>query len=146
MYIFLDVDGVLNTEADWARKIYSLDMKCVRAFCRLIRNVPGPHIVLSSTWRCGIARDGSTAVHIDDLLEALAPAGIYELDRTAVSPDGIRSKEIDYYLRRHPQDGYIILDDDPSLFEKGKDTPQLYLTSPKTGLTEKDVDVILSLC
>ena len=25
MYVFLDVDGVLNTEADWERKLYSLN-------------------------------------------------------------------------------------------------------------------------
>jgi histidinol phosphatase-like enzyme len=35
MYIFLDVDGVLNTEADWARKVYSLNPKCVEQFLYL---------------------------------------------------------------------------------------------------------------
>ena len=73
MYIFLDVDGVLNTETDWARKVYSLNKSCVDAFCRLVKSIPNPRIVLSSTWRNGLARDGSTAVHIDDLMRALAP-------------------------------------------------------------------------
>lgn len=143
MYIFLDVDGVLNTEADWARKVYSLNKSCVDAFCRLVKSISNPQIVLSSTWRNGIARDGSMAVHIDDLLCALAPAGVKELDKTAISPDGSRSKEIDYYLRRHPQDSYIILDDDPTLFEYGERTAHLYLTSSKTGLTESDVLMII---
>ena len=32
MYVFLNVDGVLNTESDWERKIYSLNDDCVAAF------------------------------------------------------------------------------------------------------------------
>ena len=143
MYIFLDVDGVLNTEADWARKVYSLNSKCVDQFCRLLKSLPDPKVVLSSTWRNGIARDGTTAVHIDDLIQALEPAGIKGLDKTAIAPDGSRTKEIDHYLRRHPEDDYIILDDDPDLFDKGEKTPHLYLTSAKTGLTEADVKRII---
>ena len=144
MYIFLDVDGVLNKEVDWAKKMYSLNPECVSAFIDLLSKLPDPKIVLSSTWRNGIARDGTTAVHIEDLLGALAPAGIKELDRTAFSPDGSRSKEINYYLRRHPEDSYIILDDDPTLFEEGSKTEHLYLTKAKTGLTGDDVKKILS--
>lgn len=143
MYIFLDVDGVLNKEADWARKVYSLNPKCVEQFCRLLKSLPDPKVVLSSTWRNGIARDGTTAVHIDDLIQDLEPAGITKLDKTAIAPDGSRTKEIDHYLRRHTKDDYIILDDDPELFDKGEKTPHLYLTSAKTGLTEADVRKIL---
>ncbi len=144
MYVFLDVDGVLNTESDWARKVYSLNDNCVKSFCKLIGSISDPKIVLSSTWRNGIARDGSTAVHIEDLLNALVSTVVRELDRTAVSPDGIRSREIDYYLRRHPEDRYIILDDDPTLFEHREKTPNLYLTSAKTGLTDMDVKEIIN--
>ena len=143
MYIFLDVDGVLNTEADWKKRVYSLNTNCVAAFCRLLANLPEPKVVLSSTWRNGIARDGTTAVHIDDLIKSLKPAGIRTLDKTGVAPDGSRSKEIDHYLRRHPADRYIILDDDANLFDKKESTPHLYLTSAKTGLTDADVKKIL---
>ncbi len=145
MYIFLDVDGVLNTEADWARKVYSLDSKCVDSFCKLLNSLNEPKVVLSSTWRNGIARDGSIAVHIDDLIKALGPAGIESLDKTGVAPDGSRTKEIDHYLRRHPKDSYIILDDDPELFEQRENTPHLYLISSRTGLTDTDVKRILRL-
>ena len=143
MYIFLDVDGVLNTEEDWKRRKYSLNNACVTAFCRLLSCLHEPKVILSSTWRNGIARDGTTAVHIDDLLKALEPAGIMLLDKTGIAPDGSRTKEIDFYLRRHPEERYIILDDDPTLFDQQKNTPHLYLTSSKTGLTDADVDRIL---
>ena len=104
-----------------------------------------PSVVLSSTWRNGIARDGSTAVHVDDLIAALAPAGITCLDRTALSPDGMRSKEIDYYLRRHNVSDYLILDDDTTLFEKGRATENLYVTDAGTGLTMSDVAKIIRM-
>lgn len=143
MYIFLDVDGVLNTKEDWKRRMYSLNSKCVAAFCGLLNKIDDPQIVLSSTWRNGIARDGSTAAHIDDLYKALESAGIKKMDKTAISPDGSRSKEIDYYLRRHAPDSYIILDDDPELFELKEKTPHLYLTDSATGITEKDIKDIL---
>ena len=145
MYVFLDVDGVLNTEADWERKVYSLDSKCVDSFCKLLNSLHEPKVVLSSTWRNGIARDGTTAVHIDDLIKALKPSGIKSLDKTGVAPDGSRTKEIEHYLRRHSEDSYIILDDDPELFEHRENTPHLYLTSSKTGLTDMDVKRILRL-
>ena len=143
MYIFLDVDGVLNTEADWSRKVYSLDSRCVASFCKLLNELHDPKIVLSSTWRNGIARDGATAVHIDDLINSLAPAGIKSLDKTGIAPDGSRTKEIEHYLRRHSQDDYIILDDDLSLFDQKSKTPHLYITSAKTGLTDTDVAKII---
>ena len=145
MYVFLDVDGVLNTEADWARKVYSLDSKCVDSFCKLLNSLNEPKVVLSSTWRNGIARDGTTAVHIDDLIKALKPSGIKSLDKTGIAPDGSRTKEIEHYLRRHTEDSYIILDDDPELFEQRENTPHLYLTSSKTELTDMDVKRILKL-
>lgn len=145
MYIFLDVDGVLNTEADWARKVFSLDSKCVESFCKLLNSLNDPKVVLSSTWRNGIARDGTTAVHIDDLIKALEPAGIKSLDKTGVASDDSRTREIEHYLRRHTTDEYIILDDDPELFDQRENTPHLYLTSSKTGLTDTDVKRILTL-
>ncbi len=143
MYIFLDVDGVLNTEEDWAKKVYSLNSKCVKSFCKLLSSFNAPKVVLSSTWRNGIARDGTTAVHIDDLIKALEPVGIKSLDKTGVAPDGSRNKEIDHYLKRHSEDRYIILDDDPSLFDQKENTPHLYLTSSKEGLTDMDVARIM---
>lgn len=143
MYIFLDVDGVLNTKADWKRRIYTLNDRCIEAFCYFIHQLDNPKIVLSSTWRTGIARDGTTAIHIQELLAALATTGITQIDRTAVAPDGSRSKEIDYYLRRHEVDNYIILDDDVTLFDKGKKTSGLYLTNPETGFTLSDAKKIL---
>lgn len=75
MFIFLDVDGVLNKQSDWKRP-FSLNDECCYWFNTLIKDLPNVKIVLSSTWRNGIARDGSRAAHIDDLMIRLKAAGI----------------------------------------------------------------------
>ena len=137
MYIFLDIDGVLNKQSDW-KKPFSLNDECCYWFNALIKEIPNVKIILSSTWRNGIARDGSRAAHIEDLMSKLADAGVNTIDKTATSPDGFRNKEIDYYLRRHPVDTYIILDDEESIFEEGKNTPNLYMTDNAKGFSELD--------
>ena len=142
MYIFLDVDGVLNKKSDWV-KPFSLNPKCVRNFIELVNRIPNAKIVLSSTWRNGIARDGSRAAHIEDLMVLISAAGITTIDRTAEAPDGSRSREIDYYLRRHESDTYIILDDDPSLFQEGAKTKNLFVINSEFGLEKDDITKIL---
>lgn len=34
MYVFFDIDGVLNKKSDWKNK-YSIDIDCVKVFQRL---------------------------------------------------------------------------------------------------------------
>ena len=36
MFIFLDIDGVLNKESDWS-KPFSLNSDCIRRFCEKYR-------------------------------------------------------------------------------------------------------------
>lgn len=138
MYIFLDVDGVLNKKSDWTRP-FSLNPECVKNFVELIGKIPDAKIVLSSTWRNGIARDGSRTAHVEDLMSALSSVGINTIDRTANAPDGGRSKEIEYYLRRHEVDSYIILDDDPNLFDAGRKTKNLYVIDSEYGVQKDDI-------
>lgn len=142
MYIFLDVDGVLNKDSDWKRP-FSLNKECVDNFLRLLEHVSDVKIVLSSSWRNGIARDGSRAAHVEDLMKALNKTGICTIDKTAIAPDGSRSKEIEHYLKWHESDKFLILDDDPQLFDKGSKTEGLYVTDCKRGLTERDVKGIV---
>jgi len=142
MYIFLDVDGVLNTKADWKR-LYALNPACVKEFCEFIREIDKPKIVLSSSWRNGIARDGSRAAHIEDLMKVLSDVGITNLEKTGVSPDGMRNREIEHYLKYHDADKYIILDDDVSLFEKRNKTAGLYIVNSEYGFTALDRKALL---
>lgn len=142
MYIFLDVDGVLNKKSDLTRP-FSLNPECVKNFIELICQIPSAKIVLSLTWRNGIARDGSKASHVEALMNVLSSAGINTIDRTANAPAGSRSKEIDYYLRRHEPDSYIILDDDSKLFDEGVKTKNRYMINNECGFQKNDIIKIL---
>ena len=47
MFIFLDIDGVLNKESDWS-KPFSLSSDCIRRFCEKYREA---RIILISSWK-----------------------------------------------------------------------------------------------
>lgn len=49
MFIFLDIDGVLNKESDWS-KPFSLNSDCIRRFCEKNREA---RIILISSWKNG---------------------------------------------------------------------------------------------
>lgn len=49
MFIFLDIDGVLNKESDWS-KPFSLNRDCIRRFCEKYREA---RIILISSWKNG---------------------------------------------------------------------------------------------
>ena len=48
MFIFLDIDGVLNKESDWS-KPFSLNSDCIRRFCEKYREA---RIILSQVQIC----------------------------------------------------------------------------------------------
>ncbi len=141
MHVFLDVDGVLNKESDWRNK-YSIDMSCVHALGTLCEEIGPVRIILISTWRAGIGKNGDT-VQIDSLRNALARVGLSIDGQTPISGKG-RQAEIEYYIRRNSVSKYIILDDDRSLFYD-PDKMNLYTPDYKTGLTQKDVKAVAKM-
>lgn len=146
MVVFLDVDGVLNRKADWTRP-FSLNPSCVQAFAQLVRKLEKHgtvEIVLSSTWRAGLAKgsDGSLRTGTGDILgKALQNHGLKVSDATPFS-NRTRQEEILYYVRRHGITEFLTLDDDDSLFQDPQ-AAHLYLVDYHLGLTKKDVRRIL---
>lgn len=133
MLIFLDIDGVLNQlQRDY------IDETCVANLAVLVHKL-NAKIVLSSTWRFGFMHDFSYCTpQIQHLIKVFQSFNLQIWSRTGIKLR-TRSKEIQSYLREHPDD-YIVLDDDASLFSNIKN---LYLVNYKTGLTSKDVKKIL---
>ena len=136
--IFLDVDGVLNQEADWQRP-FTLNRKCVKAFQAMLRDLEERYddvsVILSSSWRSGWEADRQPA-HIQELCN-LVP--IKDVTPMAAGGIAIRGKEIRHYLKQHPQQGdAIIFDDDARLFtiEDCKELPIVF-TNGKTGFTKE---------
>lgn len=52
MYIFLDIDGVLNTTSDW-KELYILNKKNIQAFATFVKKYNNVKIILTSSWRTG---------------------------------------------------------------------------------------------
>lgn len=146
MVIFLDVDGALNRKADWVRP-FSLNQTCVQVFVQLVRKLEkhgGVEIVLSSSWRAGLARgsDGTLLGGTNDILEkTLQVHGLKISDVTPLS-GRTRQEEILYYIRRHDITDFLTLDDDASLFRDPK-AIHLYLVDYHLGLTKKDIRKIM---
>jgi len=135
--IFLDFDGVIftgNTPRDehWPN---TLDRPCVARLDELQRTTRA-QIVVSSTWRL---------LHpLSELRRFLSRAGL-SCPATVIdaTPDiGERSEEISAWLRAHPVQNFVILDDDPI-------APQLAAHTVRTtwahGLTAECVAAALAI-
>lgn len=143
IYIFLDVDGVLNKESDW-KKPFTINESCLVQFAAFVKTMKDPRIVLSSTWRAGYANTGAMSEGENSLSNKLAKYNLKIVDSTPVSSK-TRQEEIEYYIRRHGISSYVILDDDKSLFPN-PERINLYLINYKTGITESDVKGLKRLC
>ena len=116
--IFLDVDGVLNSETfhSWlwdnhVKKYYGYELLDQRAILCLqdIVFTTGAEIVLSSSWRISSRMSKM-------LEEQLKPYSLSIIDRTISDARGERGDEIKEWLSRNPDvTHYVILDDDSDM-------------------------------
>lgn len=150
--LFLDVDGVLVTEASaryyrWLRRNKQEDDSSFRKWCPIATNnlrtlmarVPKMKIVLSSSWR-----HGRTPMQCSELLTARGLDGSCCIGRTGESIDGrVRGDEIQEWLSEHPEvTKFAILDDDDDM---GHLWMKLVLTDSRVGITLNDNDKIAEL-
>lgn len=143
VYIFLDIDGVLNKKTDWKNK-FTFNNLCLNNFDRLInwlydRKKYNCKIILTSTWRIGFKENNKTI--FSSLIQLLKKYNLQINGITPITADKSRQQEISYYIRRNNVLNYIIIDDDKSLFEDFSDK-RLYFINCDIGLTEKDVKAI----
>lgn len=145
VYIFLDIDGVLNCKADW-NKPYTINNKCLDNFVKLCKDLSKKYgvvkIVLTSSWKEGFDIKGNNSPQITGLLHKLNIYGLVILDKTMSVSGKSRQDEIEYYIRRNGINDYIILDDDKSLYTDISKV-NIYITDYLTGLTDKDTKKVL---
>ena len=151
VFIFLDVDGVLNNE-NYIVKCYNkhhkpmsmnhvpFDPKCLNNLMILVQQIQqldyDVNIILSSTWRLN---------EIDyNIVDArLAEYGLSLNGKTSYI-DGIRGIEIKDFLQDKCYTNFIILDDD--IFDIQDYFPNnLVKTDFKTGLTKHNVKQALKI-
>lgn len=168
MFLFLDIDGVLNSRAFFGgykseeevpaseeeqkvifrlasssqfalSSLRQLDPVAIQRLNRLIQE-SGAKIVISSTWRrLWNLADLGTMLRAKGFLGEIVGQTPVERDFGCVSE---RGAEIQAWLDTQVAAPFVILDDDNDM---GHLSERLVLTDAKVGLTDKDVDRALEL-
>ncbi len=118
IFIFLDIDGVLNTASQWKR-MYQLDDGCISRFNEYIRVLSekgAVRIILTSSWKNGFDSAGH---HTPQIQALIAKLDIPILGKTENRAGGDRAAEINNYICNHKleHEECIVIDDDPDLFK-----------------------------
>jgi len=139
MFLFLDVDGVLNKASDWTVP-YTLNSDCLAIFQECFAGT-NPKIILVTSWRKGFISPGNpnNTPQIKKLEQSMSAMG-FRICGTVSHAEPDRQKSIQDFLKAHPG-SFLILDDDLREY-RGKHPAGLYLVNSKTGLCQKDVKKI----
>ena len=148
--IFLDIDGVLDTY----KSRYMLDPTLMDRL-GLILGKTGAWIVISSSWRCNNVPDtidfmtdydnprvGSNPFPFTDRIVGVTPI-LYSVVEGDIDRPATRGEEIAAYLKQHPCDNYVILDDCDEI--EYTQIPHLVLVNDDVGLTIEDVEKAVSI-
>lgn len=143
--LFLDVDGVLNSEEFFKRRFKEDDDDCrqdiddvlLKRICATIKEA-GCRVVISSAWRTG-------EPHKSTITNALKEFGVdvfgYTQYNLGIVP---RGEEIRIWNEEHfKNENYVILDDNSDFLEDQMD--RFVQTDHKIGLTESDCQKILEI-
>jgi len=133
--LFLDFDGVLNSETGWRRDkpedSYYVTPECVDAMKWVFEQCPDVWIVVSSTWRYHLQLPALQAMLIAIGLPGDKVVGYTPM---RMSADGPRGNEIQEYLDDHPEvTGFVIVDDNDDMVHL---TKHLVHTNVSDGLTD----------
>ena len=143
MFIFLDIDGVLNTDEEQLYA-YFLNPRCLYNLGIALDGLPGIEIILISSWRRGFISWGNpnNQLHIKMLEKELESRGL-QIAGTINKREPSTMKAIEQFLSVH-EGQYIIIDDDESEYNDDEfNYNNLYLVDPNTGLTKKDAFIFL---
>lgn len=148
-YIFLDIDGVLNSD-DWyqyywdndlkyTNKEYNIDFRAVERINRLVETT-GAEIVLSSSWR----------FDMDVTKLRLSRSGLkYEISKKLPGCEfGVnsptRGELIAEYVNNQKCRRYVILDDDNDMTDEQKENHFIKI-DPFVGITDSDIDKAIEI-
>lgn len=118
-FIFLDIDGVLNSHDDVnASGIYSINQDAMQRLNRIVE-ATGAELVISSAWRYMIRGGAMTIAGFRYLLMTHGLKPSVQIHGCTVSDEeiGDRGQQIAEYLQAYGPRPYVVLDD-------GSETPQ----------------------
>jgi hypothetical protein len=116
--IFLDVDGVLNSQDLFEKckeELVPIDEENVRCLKDIV-DATGAKIVLSSSWRYGWMKDDEQVQEeCRILVDMLAKYGLEIMDKTEYLSSGRREDEIKDWMEcsKEKIENFVILDDGP---------------------------------
>ena len=147
--MFLDIDGVLNSQQYQARVDHEdagifdmLDPEKLELFQTLVKQTDA-NIVLSSSWRESFADMESLDSVARNFLSAFEKYRLSFYDMTPLL-SGHRDEEIRQWLSEHTEiDTFVILDDENYGWKELE--AHWVKTSYNTGLTDKDVQEAVSI-
>lgn len=152
LLLFLDIDGVLNTEKTFNTN-YRLLGRNLDVFAALLTKLDKAgyltRVILSSTWRYGYETSyEACSVTVQRLIRELGKRDIGIAGKTVYYPKATRDREIMRYIREYGREHvgfkHLTLDDDLTIFSgEGAKNVNLYLVNSATGLTEGDIPKIL---
>lgn len=150
--IFLDVDGVLNSEYDYKLN----NRKCILyaevedrplALLKELVERTNAKVVISSSWRIGCERSGRRSAFGEELFKKLERRlHDYEIDIFDITPSlrGQRGDEIRQWLQEHGDvESFVILDDDSDMCEFTE--TNLVKTKYSHGLQKEHVNAAIQL-
>lgn len=149
--IFLDFDGVLNSVQSM---IYNNRLKLLgltdtpthESFCPIassnlqyiLEELPDVQVVVSSTWR-----KYKTLVALQEIFKTNRLLPDRMIGTTPVSKEGYRGKEIESYLKDHPEvTDFVIIDDDKDMEPYMN---RLVKTDSRLGLTFVDAERVVEM-
>lgn len=158
--IFLDVDGVLNTEETFERNYQEylktgirkepIDEFRVKYLKDIIDNT-GAEIVLSSSWRLHCEFDERRIVseqsHMKYLLQLLAKYGMTLYDITGYDKNGNRGNEIIEWLNQNDVESFVVLDDSISDLGEFVDKELIrtsFYKGENSGLCQHHIEVAIN--
>ena len=156
--VFLDVDGVLNTSKTFERVYYSfkntgkkeLEIDSFRLeYLRQIIDETDSKLVLSSTWRRFFEKVDNKVVPRSEkgkqFYDMLSNYNIEIYDILSFDSDINREELIIDWLSKNEVDSFIIIDDEPNLFDELLD--RLIRTSKgKDNIMLTNMDACFGLC
>lgn len=128
-YLFLDIDGVLNTNSSLMENVHLLPEK-VKMLQAIVDDTKC-QIIISSSWRISL--------ELRTLKELLYRSGLrsrFQIIGVTRNFSGCRGEEVQEFLLENPCDSYVILDDSTDFLEIQKDN--LVRIDPEIGLTWQD--------
>lgn len=142
--LFLDMDGVVNSEACYKRGLFKTDFPVDAYMAFLVGKIQldtNCKVVLSSSWR---HHPESVEQINKQLVPLLDITGSEPLDPSR--PRGIencqRGREIKAWLDKHPEvEKYAILDDENDMLPEQQEN--FFQTSWKTGITKEIADDVI---